>query len=79
MDSLIFMPDSVKAANVEETVASSAVPQAHDKKQGRETAEKEVESEIEVENVERPVDLYKVRSICVYIIDVTSIPPLGLG
>ncbi|KAI3470210.1 hypothetical protein Pfo_026873 [Paulownia fortunei] len=63
MDSLIFMPDSIKTANVEEHVAvegaSSLVPQAHNGKQGRETTEEEVENEVEVENVERPVDLYK--------------------
>ncbi|PIN18438.1 putative RNA binding protein, contains G-patch domain [Handroanthus impetiginosus] len=59
MDSLILLPDSVKAANVEERVASPLFPQANDGKQGRETTEKEVENEVEVENVERPVDLYK--------------------
>lgn len=41
MDSLIFMPDLVKAANPEEV------------------ADRELEVEVEVENVERPVDLYK--------------------
>ncbi|KAL8479362.1 hypothetical protein ACS0TY_026289 [Phlomoides rotata] len=54
IDSLIFMPDSIKTTNVEEQ-ASSLNPQVHN----RETAGKEVENEVEVENVERPVDLYK--------------------
>ncbi|KAL0413861.1 UNVERIFIED_CONTAM: G patch domain-containing protein TGH [Sesamum radiatum] len=64
MDSLIFMPDSIKTANVEEHIRtehpSSLVPQVHNGKQGGETTDKEVVSEVEVENVERPVDLYKV-------------------
>ncbi|KAL0284879.1 UNVERIFIED_CONTAM: G patch domain-containing protein TGH [Sesamum angustifolium] len=63
MDSLIFMPDSIKTANVEEHIRtehpSSLVPQVHSGKQGGETTDKEVENEVEVENVERPVDLYK--------------------
>ncbi|KAL0377055.1 UNVERIFIED_CONTAM: G patch domain-containing protein TGH [Sesamum calycinum] len=67
IDSLIFMPDSIKTANVEEHIRtehpSSLVPQAHNGKQGGETTDKEVENEVEVENVERPVDLYKVHSL----------------
>ncbi|KAL2230345.1 G patch domain-containing protein TGH [Sesamum indicum] len=63
MDSLIFMPDSIKTANVEEHIStehpSSSVPQVHNGKQGGEITDKEVASEVEVENVERPVDLYK--------------------
>ncbi|KAL0456513.1 UNVERIFIED_CONTAM: G patch domain-containing protein TGH [Sesamum latifolium] len=63
MDSLIFMPDSIRTANVEEHIRtehpSSLVPQVHNGKQGGETTDKEVASEVEVENVERPVDLYK--------------------
>ncbi|KAL0388053.1 UNVERIFIED_CONTAM: G patch domain-containing protein TGH [Sesamum radiatum] len=63
MDSLIFMPDSIKTANVEEHIRtehpSSLVPQVHNGKQGGETTDKEVENEVEVEHVERPVDLYK--------------------
>ncbi|EYU41032.1 hypothetical protein ABFS82_07G095700 [Erythranthe guttata] len=48
MDSLMFMPDSIKKAKVEEPVV-----------QDRQEIEKEVENEVEPENVERPVDLYK--------------------
>ncbi|KAK4487520.1 hypothetical protein RD792_005836, partial [Penstemon davidsonii] len=63
IDSLIFMPDSVKTASKEEDIAtersSSLHPQKDNRKQGKETTEKEVEIEVEVENVERPVDLYK--------------------
>lgn len=58
IDSLIFMPDSIRTANVEEQ-ASSLNPQ----KQDRETTGKDVEDEVEVENVERPIDLYKVLLI----------------
>lgn len=64
MESLMFLPDFIKTANAEQHTGkepgSSEVPQSHDAKQGRETAAKEVENEVEVENVERPVDLYKV-------------------
>ncbi|KAL2470149.1 G patch domain-containing protein TGH [Abeliophyllum distichum] len=63
MDSLIFMPDSIKAANMEERVStegpSSLAPKVHGKEKGQEKVEQEVEVEVEVENVERPVDLYK--------------------
>lgn len=70
MDTLIFMPDSIRTANVEEHVSeertSSLVPQVHNRKQDRGTNEKEVENEVEVENVERPVDLYKVLpNLCI--------------
>lgn len=52
------MPDSIRTANVEEHVSVE-----HNGKKDRETTEKEVEDEVEVENVERPVDLYKVLTI----------------
>lgn len=61
MDSLIFMTDSVKSTKVEECVTDrrlSSVPEASQEE--IKTSEKEIEVEIEVENVERPVDLYKV-------------------
>lgn len=50
MDSLIFLPDTVKAV--------SDLQQAK-----KETPVEEPEVEVQVENVERPVDLYKVRSV----------------
>ncbi|XP_042027992.1 G patch domain-containing protein TGH-like [Salvia splendens] len=63
MDSLIFMPDSIRAADVQEQVPgerrSSSQPQGHSRKKENEAIEKEAENEVEVENVERPVDLYK--------------------
>ena len=65
MDSLIFMPDSVKHAQVEETKAYSdslPVPQSGMEDISKKEADREVEVDVEVENVERPVDLYKVLS-----------------
>ncbi|XP_057514476.1 G patch domain-containing protein TGH isoform X2 [Actinidia eriantha] len=62
MDSLIFMPDSVKHAQVEETKAyrdSLPVPQSGMEDISKKEADREVEVDVEVENVERPVDLYK--------------------
>lgn len=63
MDSLIFMPDLVKAANPEETAmlnkVQSSVPQSDSEFKNKEVADREIEVEVEVENVERPVDLYK--------------------
>ncbi|GFP85246.1 g patch domain-containing protein tgh [Phtheirospermum japonicum] len=47
LDSLFFMPDSTKTA------------MTHKGKPGTETTEQENQNEVEVENVERPVDLYK--------------------
>ncbi|KAG2263578.1 hypothetical protein Bca52824_070657 [Brassica carinata] len=49
MDSLLFLPDTVKAAS------GSGARQGSDLQE----PEKEPEVEVEVENVERPVDLYK--------------------
>ena len=66
MDSLIFMPDSVKHAQVEETTKaygdSLPVPQSGMEEISKKEADIEVEVDVEVENVERPVDLYKVLS-----------------
>lgn len=63
MDTLIVMPDFIKTTTVEEHVAAdpapSLVPQDSNGTRDRETMEMEVENEVEVENVERPVDLYK--------------------
>ncbi|KAF3437303.1 hypothetical protein FNV43_RR20056 [Rhamnella rubrinervis] len=54
IDTLIFTPDSVKARDREETAKPS-----RDQRISEDAAEKEIEVEVEVENVERPVDLYK--------------------
>lgn len=63
MDSLIFMPDSVKAAIVGETatVNKESLSAAHwdVEKKSKEVIDTEVDVEVEVEKVERPVDLYK--------------------
>ncbi|KAK3040886.1 hypothetical protein RJ639_027881 [Escallonia herrerae] len=55
MDALIFMPDSVKDAKVEETAALRKDLFSESK----EVTDIEAEVEVEAENVERPVDLYK--------------------
>lgn len=63
MDTLIVMPDFIKTVAVEEHVtadpAPSLVPQDSNGTRDRETMEMKVENEVEVENVERPIDLYK--------------------
>lgn len=64
MDSLIFMPDSIKAAKAEESAAVNKEPLSvsrWDSEEKRRVIEKEIEVEVEAENVERPVDLYKVH------------------
>lgn len=63
MDSLIFMPDSIKAAKVEEIAAVNKEPHSvsrWDSEEKRKAIEKEIDVDVEVENVARPVDLYKV-------------------
>lgn len=51
MDSLIFLPDTVKDVH---QVSESREPK-------KEASIEEPEVDVEVENVERPVDLYKVN------------------
>ncbi|KAH7852238.1 hypothetical protein Vadar_022361 [Vaccinium darrowii] len=63
MDSLIFIPDSVKPVKVEETAAAftdsvSVLPPGSEDISSKE-ATGEFQNDVEVENVERPVDLYK--------------------
>lgn len=64
IDTLIFTADSVKAKSVEETATenrdSFAIPQSVTQGVSKDVADKEIEVEVAVENVERPVDLYKV-------------------
>lgn len=59
MDSLILTPEFVKATKVEETSTTNRYPSQSDDLETGEVANKEIEVEVEVENVERPVDLYK--------------------
>lgn len=65
MDSLIFTSDSVKG-KVEEPVTAkkdiSILQQSANKGINKSIAENETEEEVEVENIERPVDLYKVAT-----------------
>lgn len=64
MDSLIFTSDSIKATRMEEptTAKKSITPvqQSENQDVTKNIEENETELEVEVENVERPVDLYKV-------------------
>nr|XP_043607600.1 G patch domain-containing protein TGH [Erigeron canadensis] len=59
LDSLIFMPDYVKAAaaEVEKTISNNISSPQTDEIKGTDVMG--VEDKVEVENVERPVDLYK--------------------
>ncbi|KAK9080365.1 hypothetical protein SSX86_000123 [Deinandra increscens subsp. villosa] len=59
LDSLIFMPDYIKAATEEKNTISS--PQVDGKKRTNvmDVEDKVEDENVEVENVERPVDLYK--------------------
>ncbi|XP_061365176.1 G patch domain-containing protein TGH isoform X2 [Gastrolobium bilobum] len=63
MDSLIFTSDSVKGAKVEELVNAKKdilpLQQSANKDITKSIAENETEGDVEVENIERPVDLYK--------------------
>lgn len=67
MDSLIFIPDSVKPVKVEETAAaftdSLSVPRPGSEDISSKEAIGEFQNDVEVENVERPVDLYKVLGL----------------
>ena len=62
IDSLLLMPNSVKGAKPEEDVITNSdlpVAQTDAQKTTEDVAGKEIE--IAVENVERPIDLYKVE------------------
>lgn len=72
LDSLVFLPDSVKAAKLEEDDVSgdrieSSLRVQEGRKEGKLMVDQEIEVETEPENVERPVDLYKVFSLLVQI------------
>ena len=67
MDSLIFMSDSVKPTKLEESDAVNKGPYPTTQSDAQEMSKIEVtEVEVEVENVERPVDLYNVLFNCFY-------------
>ncbi|KAL3512313.1 hypothetical protein ACH5RR_025030 [Cinchona calisaya] len=63
MDTLIFMSDPVLATNVEEDVTlgrdQSSLSQVERVEKGRDTVDEEIEVDLDAENIERPVDLYK--------------------
>lgn len=62
MDSLFFIPDSVKLTKVEESAITSSdtLSMRLDNQQNNDIDEKTSEDKVEVEVVGRPVDLYKV-------------------
>lgn len=64
MDSLIFTADSVKSNKVEESLAAkqyiSHVQEFANQDITKSITENETKGDEEVENIERPVDLYKV-------------------
>lgn len=64
MDSLIFTSDSVKTSKFEEIVTANrdqvSVLQTDTQEISKDVAHGKKEIEVQVENVERPVDLYKV-------------------
>lgn len=61
MDSLVFTSDSVKSTTVDETVTSKLpVAQLDPQQFSTDVNAREIEVNMEVEKVERPVDLYKV-------------------
>ncbi|XP_031276859.1 G patch domain-containing protein TGH [Pistacia vera] len=60
VDSLIFMSDSMEPTKSEQSVKNLySVPQSDAPEVSKGVADKDTEVEVEVENVERPVDLYK--------------------
>lgn len=61
MDTLIFMPDTVVSSKVEENMPLDGNSQTGSKDKGKvDIVEEEIEVDVEVEKIERPVDLYKV-------------------
>ena len=64
MDSLILTSDSIKAINKKEPSPARkdvlSVHQSGKQDMAEDVTENETEVEVEAENVERPVDLYKV-------------------
>ncbi|KAG5618376.1 hypothetical protein H5410_018200 [Solanum commersonii] len=62
LDSLIYLPESVKAPKLEDDVSggrSQFSLQEGRIEKGKEIADQEIEVDAEPENIERPVDLYK--------------------
>ncbi|KAJ9677122.1 hypothetical protein PVL29_022229 [Vitis rotundifolia] len=60
MDSLVFTSDSVKSTTVDETVTSKLpVAQLDPQQFSKDVNDREIEVNVEVEKVERPIDLYK--------------------
>lgn len=71
MDALIFVPDPIPATNMEENMTlgreQSSLSQVKKGEEGGDIIDEEVEVEPDAENIERPVDLYKVCSSFIFI------------
>lgn len=63
MDTLIFMPDTIVASDVKESVIldrdSPSISQIGNKEKDGDLVEEDIKGGLEIENIERPVDLYK--------------------
>lgn len=69
LDSLIYFPESVKAPNLQDDVSggrSQFSLQEGDIEKGKEMADQQTEVDAEPENIERPVDLYKVIGLLLF-------------
>lgn len=64
MDSFIFLPDSVKPTKLEESDAVNKGPYTAPQSDAQEMSKNVADKETEVDNIERPVDLYKVLINC---------------
>lgn len=62
MESFVFVPDSTKAAKVQECVTMASDLSSVAELDREEATDKGIEVDVKAENVERPVDLYKVFS-----------------
>lgn len=60
MDSLFFMPDTLRGSGSEGIAPAKRDHQVSEPQSKIEDIAKEPEVQVEIENVERPVDLYKV-------------------
>lgn len=64
METLIFMPDPVVAAKVDDNtmlgVDQSSISEMGSGEKGKGIVDEDIKVEVEAENIERPVDLYKV-------------------
>lgn len=67
MDTLIFMPDTNAASEVKKSATLDrdlpSISQLGNKENDGDLVEDDIKDSMEVEHIERPVDLYKVRML----------------